>query len=71
MGNEIKKKTNKYYINKVAEFILIFLLGFESLENLKQWRDAQMNEYLDVYMWYRGIGCKHKTANRLTQKEMS
>lgn len=29
-----------------------------------------MNEYLDAYMWFRGIGCNHITATDLANKEM-
>jgi len=41
MGNKIKKKRSRCYIDKAAEFIFIFLLGFENLENLKQWRNEK------------------------------
>lgn len=30
-----------------------------------------MNEFLDAYMWFRGIGCKHEIASKLAKKEMS
>jgi len=28
-----------------------------------------MNEYLDSYFWFRGIGCNHKIAKKLALKE--
>jgi len=29
-----------------------------------------MNEYLDSYLWFRGIGVKHYEALALARKEM-
>ena len=29
-----------------------------------------MNEYLDAYLWFRGIGCKHEKAGLLAKREM-
>ena len=29
-----------------------------------------MNNYLDAYMWFRGIGCKHEKAGVLAKKEV-
>jgi len=29
-----------------------------------------MNEYLDSYLWFRGIGCNHDKASELAGKEL-
>jgi len=29
-----------------------------------------MNEYLDSYLWFRGIGCNHNKASVLASKEL-
>jgi len=34
-------------------------------------QDLSMNEYLDSYFWFRGIGCSHNEALVLAQKEVS